>query len=71
MDWRSTGHPGYRQSLNAGRGRGKYLAGSSRRPAWECKHRGGSTVGGVFLLHVIAWDMIRLANMLKAKVAIA
>ena len=36
----------------------------------QCKHRGRGTMGGVFLLHVIAYDMVRLGNILKAKVAV-
>ena len=35
----------------------------------QCKHRGRGMVGGVFLLHVIAYDMIRLGNILRATVA--
>lgn len=34
----------------------------------QCKHRGRSTVGGVFLLHVITYDVVRLGNILKANV---
>ncbi|MCY3595294.1 MAG: hypothetical protein OXH01_08695 [Bacteroidetes bacterium] len=55
MDWRSTRQPGYRQSLNAGRGMGKvfgWIKQAAGLGPW--KHRGGSTVGGVSLLHVIA-----------------
>ena len=36
----------------------------------QCKHRGRGMVGGVFLLlDVIAYDMIRLGNILRATVA--
>jgi len=37
----------------------------------QCKHRGRGTVGGVFLLHVIACDRVYFSNILKAKVAVA
>ena len=72
IDQRTTRHPGYRQSLNARRGIEKVFGWIKQAAGLrQCKHRGRSTVGGVFLLHVIAYDMVRLANILKAKVAVA
>ena len=47
------------------------MAGSSRPLACDNANIEDGTVGGVFLLHVIAYDMVRLANILKAKVAVA
>ena len=56
IDQRSRCHPGYRQSLNARREIGKVFGWIKQAAGLrQCKHRGRSTVGGVFLLHVIAY----------------
>ena len=70
IDQRTTRHP--RQLLNARRGIEKVLGWIKQAAGLrQCKHRGRDRVGGVFLLHVIAYDMVRLANIFKAKVAVA
>lgn len=58
IDQRTTRHPGYRQSLNARRGIEKVFGWIKQAAGLrQCKHRGRDRVGGVFLLHMIAYDM--------------
>ena len=71
IDVRTTRHPGYRQSLNARRGIEKVFGWIKQAAGLrQCKHRGRDAVGSVFSLHVIAYDMVRLGNILKARVAV-
>ena len=72
IDGRTTRHEGYRQSLNARKGIEKVFGWIKQAAGFrQCKHRGREKVSGVFLLHVIAYDMVRLANILRGKVAVA
>ena len=62
IDRRTTRHTGYGQSLNARRGIEKVFGWIKQAAGLrQCKHRGRGTMGGVFLLQVIAYDMVRLA----------
>lgn len=72
IDERTIHHPGYRQSLNERRGIEKVFGWIKQAASLrQCKHRGRDAVGRVFSLHVIAYDMVRLGNILKARVAVA
>jgi hypothetical protein len=72
IDGRTTRHEGYAQSINARRGIEKVFGwikqfGGLR----QFKLRGLDKVGAVFGLHVIAYNLIRLGNLLKPAMATA
>ena len=72
IDHRTTRHLGYRQSLNARRGIEKVFGWIKQAAGLrQGKHRGRDRLGGVFLLHVIVYDMVHLTNIFKAKVAVS
>ena len=72
IDGRTTRHKGYAQSINARRGIEKVFGwikafGGLR----QFKVRGAENVSAVFGLHVIAYNLIRLGNLLKPEMAAA
>ena len=72
IDGRTTCHEGYAQSINARRGIEKVFGwikafGGLR----QFKVRGTEKVSAVFGLHVIAYNLIRLGNLLKPEMAAA
>ena len=72
IDGRTTRHKGYAQSINARRGIEKVFGWIKQ---WgglrQFKLRGTEKVGAVFGLHVIAYNLIRLGNLLKPAMAAA
>ena len=72
IDGRTTRHPGYAQSINA-RKRIEQVFGWIKQAAGlrQLKARGRSRVGAVFRLHVVAYNLIRLANLLSSREALA
>lgn len=66
IDGRTTWHRGYGQSINA-RKRIEQVFGWIKQAAGlrQLKARGRSKVGAVFRLHVVAYNLIRLANLLS------
>ncbi len=66
IDGRTTRHEGYAQSINARRGIEKVFGWIKQ---WgglrQFKLRGTDKVSAVFGLHVIAYNLIRLGNLLK------
>jgi hypothetical protein len=66
IDGRTTRHEGYAQSINARRGIEKVFGWIKQ---WgglrQFKLRGTENVSAVFGLHVIAYNLIRLGNLLK------
>ena len=68
IDGRTTRHKGYAQSINARRGIEKVFGWIKQ---WgglrQFKLRGTEKVSAVFGLHVIAYNLIRMGNLLKAK----
>ncbi len=68
IDGRTTRHEGYVQSINARRGIEKVFGWIKQ---WgglrQFKVRGSEKVGAVFGLHVIAYNLIRLSNLLLAQ----
>jgi hypothetical protein len=65
IDGRTTRHPGDGMSINA-RKRIKQAAGLR-----QLKTRGRSRVGAVFRLHVVAYNLIRPANLLSPREVMA
>ena len=72
IDGRTTRHEGYAKSINARRGIEKVFGWIKQ---WgglrQFKLRGTEKVGAVFGLHVIAYNLIRLGNLLKPAMAAA
>jgi IS5 family transposase len=72
IDGRTTRHEGYAQSINARRGIEKVFGWIKQ---WgglrQFKVRGTEKVSAVFGLHVIAYNLIRLGNLLKPQLAAA
>ena len=72
IDGRTTRHQGYAQSINARRGIEKVFGWIKQ---WgglrQFKLRGTGKVSAVFGLHVIAYNLIRLGNLLKPAMAAA
>jgi hypothetical protein len=72
IDGRTTRHEGYAQSINARRGIEKVFGWIKQ---WgglrQFKQHGREKVGAVFGLHVIAYTLIRLGNLLKPAMAAA
>ena len=68
IDGRTTRHPGYGQSINA-RKRIEQVFGWIKQASGlrQLKARGRSRVGAVFRLHVVAYNLIRLANLLSPR----
>ena len=70
IDGRAVRHSGYAQSINARRGIEKVFGWIKQ---WgglrQFKVRGTEKVGAVFGLHVIAYNLIRLGNLLKPAMA--
>lgn len=68
IDSRTTRHAGYAQSVNA-RKRIEQVFGWIKQAAGlrQLKARGRSRVGAVFRLHVVAYNLIRLANLLSPR----
>lgn len=72
IDGRTVRHAGYAQSINA-RKRIEQVFGWIKQAAGlrQLKTRGRSRVGAVFRLHVVAYNLIRLANLLSPREAMA
>jgi hypothetical protein len=72
IDGRTTRHGGYARSINA-RKRIEQVFGWIKQAAGlrQLKARGRSRVGAVFRLHVVAYNLIRLANLLSPREALA
>jgi transposase len=70
IDGRTTRHKGYTQSINARRGIEKVFGWIKQFSGLrQFKLRGTEKVGAVFGLHVIAYNLIRLGNLLKPAIA--
>ena len=72
IDARTVRHQGYARSINA-RKRIEQVFGWIKQAAGlrQLKTRGRSRVGAVFRLHVVAYNLIRLANLLSPREALA
>jgi transposase len=72
IDGRTVRHPGYARSIHARR-RIEQVFGWIKQAAGlrQLKARGRSRVGAVFRLHVVAYNLIRLANLLSPRQALA
>ncbi|KEF41499.1 MAG: transposase [Cyanobium sp. CACIAM 14] len=72
IDGRTVRHPGYVQSINARR-RIEQVFGWIKQAAGlrQLKARGRSRVGAVFRLHVVAYNLIRLTNVLSEREVLA
>jgi transposase len=72
IDGRTVRHEGYAQSINA-RKRIEQVFGWIKQAAGlrQLKARGRSKVGAVFRLHVVAYNLIRITNLLKAQEVMA
>ena len=72
IDGRTVRHAGYDQSINARR-RIEQVFGWIKQAAGlrQLKARGRSRVGAVFRLHVVAYNLIRLANLLSPREVLA
>ena len=72
IDGRTTRHAGYAQSINVRR-RIEQVFGWIKQTAGlrQLKARGRSRIGAVFRLHVVAYNLIRLANLLAPREAMA
>jgi transposase len=72
IDGRTVRHPGYAQSINA-RKRIEQVFGWIKQAAGlrQLKARGRSRVGAVFRLHVVAYNLIRLASLLSPQEVLA
>jgi transposase len=72
IDGRTARHQGYAQSINA-RKRIEQVFGWIKQSAGlrQLKTRGRSRVGAVFRLHVVAYNLIRLANLLSPQEVLA
>jgi transposase len=68
IDGRTTRHQGYAQSINA-RKRIEQVFGWIKQAAGlrQLKARGRSKVGAVFRLHVVAYNLIRITNLLRSQ----
>ena len=68
IDGRTARHVGYAQSINA-RKRIEQVFGWIKQAAGlrQLKARGRSRVGAVFRLHVVAYNLIRISNLLRAQ----
>jgi transposase len=68
IDGRTVRHQGYAQSINA-RKRIEQVFGWIKQAAGlrQLKSRGRSRVGAVFRLHVVAYNLIRITNLLKTE----
>jgi transposase len=68
IDGRTARHVGYAQSINA-RKRIEQVFGWIKQAAGlrQLKARGRSKVGAVFQLHVVAYNLIRISNLLRAQ----
>jgi hypothetical protein len=72
IDGRTVRHAGYARSINA-RNRIEQVFGWIKQTAGlrQLKARGRSRVGAVFRLHVLAYNLIRLANLLTPREVLA
>jgi IS5 family transposase len=72
IDGRTARHQGYGKSINA-RKRIEQVFGWIKQAAGlrQLKARGRSRVGAVFRLHVVAYNLIRLTNLLSPRDALA
>ena len=72
IDGRTIRHAGYAQSINP-RKRIEQVFGWIKQAAGlrQLKARSRSRVGAVFRLHVVAYNLIRLANLLSTREALA
>ena len=72
IDGRTARHQGYAQSINA-RKRIEQVFGWIKQSAGlrQLKARGRSKVGAVFRLHVVAYNLIRIANLLSPREVLA
>jgi hypothetical protein len=72
IDGRTTRHEGYTKSVNARRVSENVFGWIKQ---WgglrQCKLRGTEKVGAVFGLHVIAYNLLRLGNLLKPAMTLA
>lgn len=68
IDGRTTRHEGYAKSINARRGIEKVFGWIKQWSGLrQFKLRGAENVSAVFGLHVIAYNLVRLGNLLKAE----
>jgi hypothetical protein len=72
IDGRTARHQGYAQSINT-RKRIEQVFGWIKQAAGlrQLKARGRSKVGAVFRLHVVAYNLIRITNLLRAQAVMA
>jgi hypothetical protein len=72
IDGRTVRHAGYVQSIHA-RKQIEQVFGWIKQAAGlrQLKARGRSRVGAVFRLHMVAYNLIRLANLLRPRVVLA
>ena len=72
IDGRTARHQGYAQSINT-RKRIEQVFGWIKQAAGlrQLKARGRTKVGAVFRLHVVAYNLIRITNLLRAREALA
>ena len=72
IDGRTCGHQGYAQSVNS-RKRIEQVFGWIKQSAGlrQLKARGRSKVGAVFRLHVVAYNLIRISNLLRTQAVMA
>jgi IS5 family transposase len=72
IDGRTARHQGYAQSINA-RKRIEQVFGWIKQAAGirQLKARGRSKVAAVFRLHVVAYNLIRITNLLRAEAVMA
>jgi hypothetical protein len=72
IDGRTARHRGYAQAINA-RKRIEQVFGWIKQSAGlqQLKARGRSKVGAVFRLHVVAYNLIRITNQLRAQKVMA
>jgi IS5 family transposase len=72
IDGRTARHQGYDKSINA-RKRIEQVFGWIKQAAGlrQLKARGRTKVGAVFRLHVVAYNLIRITNLLRARGAVA
>jgi hypothetical protein len=72
IDGRTARHQGYAQSINS-RKRIEQVFGWIKQSAGlrQLKARGRTNVGAVFRLHVVAYNLIRVTNLLRAQTVMA
>ena len=72
IDGRTSRHQGYAQSINS-RKRIEQVFGWIKQSAGlrQLKARGRSKVGAVFRLHVVAYNLIRISNLLRTQAVMA